>query len=181
MDLERHLGEFAALGRRDWSKINTDMSSNATDHHASGAGMTAAPVPALAGPLPRSSFNEVGPARILVVAISRPTFQMLGAVLGHWGHEIIPAADGVTALKRVALRRPDLILLDLLMPGMDGCEVCHRLKGQSRLEGHSGHFPFRRRQQGPHRPRARRRRRGITSPSRLTRLNLFRVCGRNWR
>jgi two-component system sensor histidine kinase/response regulator len=88
----------------------------------------AAPVPALAGPLPRSSFNEVGPARILVVDDQPANIQMLGAVLGHWGHEIIPAADGVTALKRVALRRPDLILLDLLMPDMDGCEVCHRLK-----------------------------------------------------
>ncbi|HEY3931154.1 MAG TPA: hybrid sensor histidine kinase/response regulator, partial [Verrucomicrobiae bacterium] len=40
----------------------------------------------------------------------------------------IPASDGVTALKRVALRMPDLILLDLLMPGMSGCEVCVQLK-----------------------------------------------------
>jgi len=49
-------------------------------------------------------------------------------VLGNLGHEIIPAEDGVTALKRVALRLPDLILLDLLMPGMDGCETCRQLK-----------------------------------------------------
>ena len=42
--------------------------------------------------------------------------QIVGAVLGKLGHEIIPAADGPTALKRVALRLPDLILLDLLMP-----------------------------------------------------------------
>jgi two-component system sensor histidine kinase/response regulator len=44
------------------------------------------------------------------------------------GHEIIPASDGVTALKRVGLRIPDLILLDMLMPGMGGCEVCLQLK-----------------------------------------------------
>ncbi len=54
--------------------------------------------------------------------------QIVGSVLGKLGHEIIPAADGPTALKRVALRTPDLILLDLLMPVMGGCDVCLQLK-----------------------------------------------------
>lgn len=54
--------------------------------------------------------------------------QIVGSVLGKLGHEIIPAEDGPTALKRVALRPPDLILLDVLMPGMDGCQVCSQLK-----------------------------------------------------
>jgi two-component system sensor histidine kinase/response regulator len=49
-------------------------------------------------------------------------------ILGSLGHEIIPASDGATALKRVALRMPDLILMDMLMPGMGGCEVCRQLK-----------------------------------------------------
>jgi two-component system, sensor histidine kinase and response regulator len=80
----------------------------------------AAPVPAL--------LNEVQPARILVVDDQPANVQIVGAVLGNLGHEIIPASDGVTALKRIALRTPDLILLDLLMPGMDGCEVCRQLK-----------------------------------------------------
>jgi two-component system sensor histidine kinase/response regulator len=78
------------------------------------------PVPAL--------LNEIGPARILVVDDQPANIQIVGAVLGKLGHEIIPAADGATALKRVALRMPDLILLDLLMPGMNGCEVCLQLK-----------------------------------------------------
>ena len=68
------------------------------------------------------------PARILVVDDQPANIQLLGAVLGKLGHEIIPASDGPTALKRVALRTPDLILLDLLMPGMGGCEVCLQLK-----------------------------------------------------
>ena len=88
----------------------------------------AAPVAVPGHSLPRTSFNEISPARILVVDDQPSNIQILGAVLGQWGHEIIPASDGVTALKRVALRRPDLILLDLLMPEMDGCEICHRLK-----------------------------------------------------
>lgn len=71
---------------------------------------------------------ESGPGRILVVDDQPTNLQIVGAVLGNLGHEIIPAEDGPTALKRVALRHPDLILLDLLMPGMDGCEVCKQLK-----------------------------------------------------
>jgi len=72
--------------------------------------------------------TEMGSARILVVDDQPANLQIIGAVLGKLGCEIIPALDGATALKRAALRMPDLILLDLLMPGMDGCEVCHQLK-----------------------------------------------------
>jgi two-component system sensor histidine kinase/response regulator len=94
------------------------MSSNA---------QTIAPAeqPAAAVPAP---FNEIGSARILVVDDQAPNIQIVGAVLGKLGYEIIPASDGATALKRVALRMPDLILLDLLMPGMNGYEVCLQLK-----------------------------------------------------
>jgi two-component system sensor histidine kinase/response regulator len=72
--------------------------------------------------------DGAGPARILVVDDQPVNIQIVGSVLGKLGHEIIPAADGATALKRVALRLPDLILLDLLMPGMNGYEVCLQLK-----------------------------------------------------
>ncbi len=68
------------------------------------------------------------PARILVVDDQPANIQVVGNVLGKLGHEIIPASDGPTALKRLTLRLPDLILLDLLMPEMDGCEVCRRLR-----------------------------------------------------
>lgn len=66
-------------------------------------------------------------ARILVVDDQPANIQVVGSVLGKLGHEIVPASDGPTALRRLALRVPDLILLDLLMPDMDGCEVCRRL------------------------------------------------------
>src|SRR5580692_3217602 len=73
-------------------------------------------------------LNKIQPSRILVVDDQPANIQIVGAVLGKLGHEIIPASDGATALKRVALRLPDLILLDLLMPGMNGYEVCLQLK-----------------------------------------------------
>jgi two-component system sensor histidine kinase/response regulator len=75
----------------------------------------------------RYAYNEVS-ARVLVVDDQPANIQMVGAVLGRLGHEIIPSVDGETALKRVALRLPDLILLDVLMPVMDGYEVCRQLK-----------------------------------------------------
>ena len=75
-----------------------------------------------------AQINQIVAARILVVDDQPTNIQVVGAVLGNLGHEIIPASDGPTALKRIALRMPDLILLDLLMPGMNGCEVCLQLK-----------------------------------------------------
>lgn len=70
-------------------------------------------------------------ARILVVDDQPSNIQVVGSVLGKLGYEIIPAVDGPTALKRLSVRMPDLILLDLLMPEMDGCEVCRRLRENS--------------------------------------------------
>jgi two-component system sensor histidine kinase/response regulator len=67
------------------------------------------------------------PARILVVDDQLTNIQVVGSVLGKLGYEVIPALDGASALKRLAIRLPDLILLDLLMPEMDGYEVCRRL------------------------------------------------------
>jgi len=83
-------------------------------------------------PSSQNASSEVqdppSPARILVVDDQAANIQVVGSVLGKLGHEIIPASDGPTALRRLALRPPDLILLDLLMPEMDGCEVCRRLR-----------------------------------------------------
>ncbi len=82
------------------------------------------PISSLVGADP----DAATPARILVVDDQPANIQIIGSVLGKLGHEIIPASDGPTALKRLALRPPDLILLDLLMPDMDGCEVCRRVR-----------------------------------------------------
>ena len=72
--------------------------------------------------------SRAGHARILVVDDQSSNLQMVGLILGNLGHEIIPASDGPTALKRVAALVPDLILLDLLMPGMSGRDVCLEIK-----------------------------------------------------
>jgi two-component system sensor histidine kinase/response regulator len=88
------------------------------------------PAEAAEKPAGNGQMPELRPARILVVDDQPANIQILGAVLGAQGHEIVPAADGATALKRIAVRLPDLILLDLLMPVMDGFEVCRRIKAR---------------------------------------------------
>ena len=65
---------------------------------------------------------------LLVVDDQKANIQILELMLGRLGFEILPAATGAEALKWLAVRRPDLILLDLLMPGMDGFEVCKRIQ-----------------------------------------------------
>lgn len=67
-------------------------------------------------------------ACLLVVDDLESNIQIIGATLGKLGFEVLPAISGVQALKRLAVRRPDLILLDLLMPDMDGFEVCRRIR-----------------------------------------------------
>lgn len=66
--------------------------------------------------------------RILVVDDQPANIQVVGGMLGKLGYDIIAASDGPTALKRLALNVPDLILLDVLMSGMDGVEVCRSIR-----------------------------------------------------
>jgi putative two-component system response regulator len=66
--------------------------------------------------------------RILVVD-DHPSSRMTAvALLSMEGYEVFEADSGASALKSVTLLQPDLILLDVMMPGMDGFEVCRRLK-----------------------------------------------------
>ena len=65
---------------------------------------------------------------ILIVDDIPENLQVLSETLLIYGYEVILASNGATALEMAASRRPDLILLDILMPGMNGYEVCTRLK-----------------------------------------------------
>jgi len=65
---------------------------------------------------------------LLVVDDQESNIQVVGAALGKLGFEILPATSGLQVFQRLAVRRPDLILLDLLMPEMDGFEVCRRIR-----------------------------------------------------
>ncbi|MCT8003034.1 response regulator transcription factor [Sphingomonas sanguinis] len=69
--------------------------------------------------------------RTILVADDDPNIrQLLVFALGKAGLDAIEAADGEAALAEVAARRPDLVVLDINMPRMDGLEVCRRLRAE---------------------------------------------------
>jgi two-component system cell cycle response regulator len=67
--------------------------------------------------------------RILLVDDEPNNLELLEGILASEGYECARAQDGPEALAAVGASPPDLILLDLMMPGMNGLEVCQRLKG----------------------------------------------------
>ncbi|MGW0699843.1 response regulator transcription factor [Streptomyces sp. NPDC002867] len=68
------------------------------------------------------------PARILVVDDDPTVAEVVTGYLHRAGHSVDHAADGPTALDRAARHPHDLVVLDLMLPGIDGLEVCRRLR-----------------------------------------------------
>ena len=65
---------------------------------------------------------------ILIVDDTPANLNVLSAILGKRGYRVRPAINGTLALKAAQKAAPDLILLDVQMPGLDGYEVCRQLK-----------------------------------------------------
>jgi len=68
------------------------------------------------------------PGRIVVVDDDPTVADVVGRYLRRDGHAVEWVQDGFEALRRVAEEPPDLVVLDLMLPGMDGLEVCRRLR-----------------------------------------------------
>ncbi len=71
--------------------------------------------------------------RILVVEDQEDNRQILRDLLTSAGFEVIEAVDGETGLAAAAVHRPDLILMDIQLPGLDGYEATRRLKADAVL------------------------------------------------
>ena len=76
-------------------------------------------------------------SRVLIVDDERKNRDLIEVLLSKQGYEITTANSGEEALAAVAESLPDLILLDVMMPGMDGYQVATRLKADPR----SAHIP----------------------------------------
>jgi CheY-like chemotaxis protein len=68
------------------------------------------------------------PTRILVIDDDNMTLQFVGTLLRSAGYEVQVAADGPAGLALATSAPPDIVLLDVVMPAMDGYEVCRRLQ-----------------------------------------------------
>lgn len=79
------------------------------------------------------AVNKGPGLRVLVVDDNADAVETLVMLLGMWGHDVRSAADGPAALEAAAAHRPDVVLLDITLPGMDGYEVARQLRARPEL------------------------------------------------
>jgi DNA-binding response OmpR family regulator len=72
------------------------------------------------------------PLRVLVVEDESESLQLMGALLSLWGYEPKLCPDGPSGLAAAREERPDVVLLDIALPGMDGFEVARRLRAAAK-------------------------------------------------
>src|SRR5688500_17258785 len=70
-------------------------------------------------------------ARILLVDDEQPVQKLLSEPLEKEGYEVVPALDGQQALDAFERQPFDLVVLDIMLPKVDGLEVCRRLRSRS--------------------------------------------------
>ncbi|RPI07223.1 MAG: response regulator [Zetaproteobacteria bacterium] len=83
--------------------------------------------PLQAEPTPATAFR---PATILWIDDDRLLLSFCCDALNQRGYRTLVAADGTSGIETAKTERPDLIILDVVMPGMDGIEVCRRLRAE---------------------------------------------------
>lgn len=72
--------------------------------------------------------------RVLIVDNDRDATDTLAALVSLWGHDVWSAYDGATGLAIAAAASPDVVLLDIAMPEMDGCELAVQLRKRAGLQ-----------------------------------------------
>ena len=82
---------------------------------------------------PQAKPQQERPGRILVVDDNRDNIDIIGTRLRFHGYDIDEASDGARALQQVHENPPDLILLDVMLPDIDGYEISRRIKGDPSL------------------------------------------------
>lgn len=74
------------------------------------------------------------PSVVLIVDDLPDNLALLSDALEQVGHMVLVALDGTTALERMNRLKPDIVLLDAMMPGIDGFETCRRIKARAEFE-----------------------------------------------
>lgn len=69
-------------------------------------------------------------SRILIIDDEEDLVHLLKDSLEGKGHQVFTAYDGETGVKKARVQQPDLIILDIMMPGMDGYEVCRKIRDE---------------------------------------------------
>jgi CheY-like chemotaxis protein len=78
--------------------------------------------------MPRGTLGEVRMARVLVADDEPGIRLLLGRLLRGDGHDVLEAADGDAALESILLNHPEVAILDVMMPGLTGLDVCRLVR-----------------------------------------------------
>lgn len=76
--------------------------------------------------------------KILVIEDDPATSRLVDYSLRHEGYQVITASNGLEGVRKALSESPDLVILDVMLPCMDGFEICHRL----RSEPTTAHLPI---------------------------------------
>ena len=68
--------------------------------------------------------------KILIIEDDPATSRLVDYSLRHEGYQVIKASNGLEGVRKALSESPDLVILDVMLPGMDGFEICHRLKSE---------------------------------------------------
>src|SRR3990172_3827997 len=71
--------------------------------------------------------------KVLVVDDEENVCELISLYFGKAGYEVICAADGGEGLDKIREQRPDIVILDLMLPGMDGVDVCKEIRKTSNI------------------------------------------------
>jgi DNA-binding response OmpR family regulator len=71
-------------------------------------------------------------SRILVVEDDPAALRLVSYTLEAEGYEVLTATNGLQGLRKAQNDKPDLVVLDVMLPGIDGFEICHRLRADPR-------------------------------------------------
>jgi DNA-binding response OmpR family regulator len=66
--------------------------------------------------------------KILVIEDDPATSRLVDYSLRHEGYDVITSSNGLEGIRKAHTESPDLVILDVMLPGMDGFEICHRLR-----------------------------------------------------
>ncbi len=68
--------------------------------------------------------------KILVIEDDPSTLRLIKYTLQQEGYQVLAATNGLAGIRKAQNEEPDLIVLDIMLPGMDGFEICHRLRAE---------------------------------------------------
>jgi len=69
--------------------------------------------------------------RILIIEDDPSVLRAISYMLGKEGYDVLTALNGLVGLRKAKEENPDLLILDVMLPGIDGFEVCHCLRAES--------------------------------------------------